>query len=85
MSPGKTEVKQEKFVKFISPAKGYFRETYKSQNIKHISVKSEHFQSLTSTKQRINVLLKDTVRLELLCVQEFSQQRFFTFISLCAD
>ena len=36
MSPGKTEVKQGKFVEFISPAKGYFRETYKSQNIKHI-------------------------------------------------
>ena len=25
MSPGKTEVKQGKFVKFICPAKGYFR------------------------------------------------------------
>ena len=35
--PGKTEVKQGKFVKFISPAKGYFRETYKSQNINPIS------------------------------------------------
>ena len=34
---GKTEVKQNKFVEYISPAKGYFRETYKSQNIKHIS------------------------------------------------
>ena len=32
--PGKTEVKQGKFV---SPAKGYFRETYKSQNINPIS------------------------------------------------
>ena len=28
--PGKTEVKQGKFVKFISRAKFYFRETYKS-------------------------------------------------------
>ena len=37
MSPGKTEVKQGKFVEFISPAKGYFRETYKSQNINPIS------------------------------------------------
>ena len=27
MSPGKTEDKQGKFVKFISPAKGYLRET----------------------------------------------------------
>ena len=35
--PGKTEIKQNKFVEFISPLKGYFRETYKSQNIKHIS------------------------------------------------
>ena len=34
---GEPEVKQNKFVEFISPAKGYFRETYKSQNIKHIS------------------------------------------------
>ena len=33
VSPGKTDVKQGKFVEFISPAKGYFRETYKSQNI----------------------------------------------------
>ena len=37
MSPGKTEVKQGYFVEFISPAKGYFRETYKSQNINPIS------------------------------------------------
>ena len=37
MSPGKTEVKQGKFVEFISPAKGYFRETYESQNINPIS------------------------------------------------
>ena len=36
-SPGKTEVKQGKFVKFISQAKGYLRETYKSQNINPIS------------------------------------------------
>ena len=37
MSPGKTDVKQGKFVKFISPAKGYSRETYKLQNINPIS------------------------------------------------
>ena len=41
MSPGKTEVKQNKFVEFISPSKGYFRETYKSLNIKHISPTSK--------------------------------------------
>ena len=35
VSPGKTEVKQGKFVDI--PVKGYFRETYKSQNIKSIS------------------------------------------------
>ena len=33
MSPGKAEVKQGKFGEFISPVRGYFRETYKSQNI----------------------------------------------------
>ena len=32
VSTGKTEVKQCKFVEFISKAKGYFIETYKSQN-----------------------------------------------------
>ena len=37
MSPGKTEVIQGKFIEFISLAKGYFRETYKSQNINPIS------------------------------------------------
>ena len=37
MSPGKKEVKQGKFVEFISPTKGYFRETYKSQKINSIS------------------------------------------------
>ena len=37
MSNGKTEVKKGKFVEIISPAKGYFRETYKSQNIDTIS------------------------------------------------
>ena len=35
--PGKTEVKHGKFVTFTSPAKDYFRETYKSQNINPIS------------------------------------------------
>ena len=37
MSPGKTEVKQGKFVEIVSPVKGYFRETYKLQNINPIS------------------------------------------------
>ena len=37
MSPGKTEVKQIKFVEYIFQAKGYFRETNKSQNINSIS------------------------------------------------
>ena len=41
VSPGKTEVKQGKFVKLISPAKGYFRVTYKSQNINPISPTSK--------------------------------------------
>ena len=36
VSPGKTEVKQDKFVEYISPAKGYFRETNQSQNINPI-------------------------------------------------
>ena len=34
MSPGQTEVKQGKFVEYISRAKGYFRETYKLQKHK---------------------------------------------------
>ena len=37
VSPGQTDVKQGKFVEFISQAKGYFKETYKSQNINPIS------------------------------------------------
>ena len=37
VSPDKKEIKQGNFVKFISPAKGYLRETYKSQNINSIS------------------------------------------------
>ena len=37
MSPGLTEVKQDKFVEFKSRTKGYFRETFKSQNINPIS------------------------------------------------
>ena len=37
MSLGKIEVRQGKFVEFISRAKGYFRETYKSHNINPIS------------------------------------------------
>ena len=36
VSPGKTDVKEGKFVEFISPVK-FFRETYKSQNINPIS------------------------------------------------
>ena len=37
VSPGSTEVKQGKFVEYIFPANGYFRETNKSQNINPIS------------------------------------------------
>ena len=37
VSTGKTEVKQGKFVELIFQAKGYIRETYKSQNINPIS------------------------------------------------
>ena len=37
VSPSRTEVKQRKFVKYIFRAKGYFRETNKSQNINPIS------------------------------------------------
>ena len=37
VSPGRTEVKQGKFVEYIFLAKGYFRETNKSQNINPIS------------------------------------------------
>ena len=37
VSPGRTEVKQGKFVEYIFPVKGYFRETNKSQNINPIS------------------------------------------------
>ena len=37
VSPGRTEVKQENIVEYIFPAKGYFRETNKSQNINPIS------------------------------------------------
>ena len=37
MSPGRTEVTQGKFVEYIFPAKGYFTETNKSQNINPIS------------------------------------------------
>ena len=37
VSPGRTEVKQEKFGEYIFPTKGYFRETNKSQSISPIS------------------------------------------------
>ena len=37
VSPGRTAVKQGKYVEYIFPAKGYFRETNKSQNINPIS------------------------------------------------
>ena len=37
----KQKSKQGKFVEFISPAKGYFRETYKSQNINSTSPTSQ--------------------------------------------
>ena len=38
VSPGKTEVKQGKFVESISPAKGYFSALIKSQNTIPISL-----------------------------------------------
>ena len=38
MLPGKTEVKQGRFIEFKSPTKGYFRETCEPQNINPISL-----------------------------------------------
>ena len=42
MSPDKTEVKQGKFVEFISRGKGYSIETSKAQNINFISPTPVH-------------------------------------------
>ena len=50
MSPGKTEVKQNKFVEFISQGKGYFRETYNMQH-DHV-LKKLNFDLLTSSPGR---------------------------------
>ena len=68
MSPGKTEVKQGIFIEYIFPAKGYFRETNKSQNINPISptpiiqikVKSllTSFQWLVQYKINLSVCLR---------------------------
>ena len=51
MSPGKTEVKQGKFVKFISPVNGYFRETYKSQKV------SEYDQEIPQSHTAVSSML----------------------------
>ena len=48
--PGKTEVKQGKFVEYLSPAKGYFRETNKSQNINPISPTPKFYFGIIQTK-----------------------------------
>ena len=55
MSPGKTNVKQGKFVKFISPAKGGFREMYKSQNISPNSLEAGGM-AISSVALRADVL-----------------------------
>ena len=52
VSPGKTEVKEGKFVELISPAKGYFRETYKSQNINPISPTPKFTFGITHIKDK---------------------------------
>ena len=50
--PGKTEVKQGKFVKFVFPVKGYFRETYKSKNINPISPTPKFTSGITQFKAK---------------------------------
>ena len=50
VSHGETEVKQGEFVKFISPAKGYFRETFKSQNMNPVSPTPEFNFGIIHTK-----------------------------------
>ena len=45
-------------------------------------------ESVSKIKEIIEVIARITVRdivRKVLCVQEFSEQRFFAFISLCAD
>ena len=82
VSPVKTEVKQGKFVKYIFPAKGYFRETNKSQNINPISLThsftfgiiqikvkslSTSFQWLVQYKINISVWLRPDLEVRYVC------------------
>ena len=79
VSPGRTEVKQVKFVEYILPAKGYFRETNKSQNINPISkftfgimqikVKSlsTSFQWLVQYKINLSVWLRPDLEVRGVC------------------
>ena len=53
VSPGRTEVKQGKFVEYIFPEKGYLRETNKSQNINSISLTPKF--TLVSYRSRLKV------------------------------
>ena len=80
--PGKTEVKPRKFVEYIFLAKGFFRETNKSQNINPISpttkftfgiiqikVKSlsTSFQWLAQYKINLSVWLWSDLKVRGLC------------------
>ena len=65
MSPGQTEVKQGKFVEFISRVKGYFREAYKLQNIYPISPTPK------STLGRRGLSLRANYLLPCCCIHDF--------------
>ena len=82
VSPGRTEVKQGKFVKYIFSVKGYFRETIKSQNINpipptpkftfgiiQIKVKSlsTSFQWLVQYKINLSVWLRPDLEVRGVC------------------
>ena len=63
VSLGKTEIKA--FVKFISPAKGYFRETYKSQNINLISATPKFTLDIIQIK--VKSLSTSSIKNKLIC------------------
>ena len=58
------------FVKFLSPAKGYFRETYKSQNINPFSATPKFTLDIIQIK--VKSLSTSSIKNKLICTISIS-------------
>ena len=60
-------------------------QTLNGSNKSHIKWKNLNEITLQMYSTKLDIALRNIYCSDIMCVQKFSEQRFFAFISLCAD